>query len=715
VTPTPQRRRLAAVLLAMLAPARSAAAEGARSGPPAEPAKSYAQMSLSELLQVEVTSASAGEDTLIEAPAVVTLLTSDDLDTYQHDSIADALRYVAGFDVLDDLTTVNVGVRGISAGWGGQSNTLKAMIDGVDVGFPPTAGSFLGPELIPMLAVDRVEVIRGPLSALYGANAFLGLVNVVPRSAARMGGRAGTALARGSYLNEWGNHGGAAEVAGWGTPGGVDVFVAASVRAEDRDGLALPRSSPRFDDIEASGTPLVSADDHERVASAYGKLEYGRGSTRCKLATSLQYADRTGDFQPHSEPLRGARLVVYNLVNGLGCTVGLGEQLELHGAAGLGTGGPTDKERLYDPFRPEAAYLRRELSYVRYGGALDLTHHSDGGRLAATGGADVSLDQEELPTLVLVETSGDVQRRNPGRSYGFLNAGVFGQLSWRPLAAVRTLGGLRFEHHSRYGSQLNYRADAVYSLSRHTALKALVGSSFQAPSPMQMLGGEHPRLLGVIPNAKLRPQRAITGELALTSQVSSELRVGLDGYYTRVNDLVELDTIAANPQARNRSSIDTFGADLELDVRLPAVGVSGFGNVSYVHSGVSSEIPVGIQVSPQTRLYPQLSASAGASYVWAAAHLRLFLLDKWVTHRWADKSNLPFLPSGQQIEYALAACNLLDLGVSTEGLTVLGGRRARVSLRARNVLGQRYTEPGFSGIDVPGRGRELAVTFEQEL
>ena len=56
------------------------------------------------------------------------------------------------------------------------------LIDGHSVAFPSTGGNGLGPELIPLSAVERVEIIRGPASALYGADAFLGVVNIQTRS-----------------------------------------------------------------------------------------------------------------------------------------------------------------------------------------------------------------------------------------------------------------------------------------------------------------------------------------------------------------------------------------------------------------------------------------------------------------------------------------------------------------------------------------------------
>src|SRR5437868_2344751 len=87
-----------------------------------------ADMTLDQLMQVKVHAVSLRAETPAQAPADVTVITAQDLERYQLDSVADALGYVAGFDVLDDLRTSNVGVRGINAGWGGESNILKVTL-----------------------------------------------------------------------------------------------------------------------------------------------------------------------------------------------------------------------------------------------------------------------------------------------------------------------------------------------------------------------------------------------------------------------------------------------------------------------------------------------------------------------------------------------------------------------------------------------------------
>src|SRR4029453_15348628 len=93
-------------------------------------------------------------------------------------SIAEGLSHLLGFYVIDDHTLPNLAVRGSSGGLSSESSIVKVLINGHSVAFSSTGGNWLGPELIPLSSIERVEIIRGPASALYGADAFPGALNI---------------------------------------------------------------------------------------------------------------------------------------------------------------------------------------------------------------------------------------------------------------------------------------------------------------------------------------------------------------------------------------------------------------------------------------------------------------------------------------------------------------------------------------------------------
>jgi outer membrane receptor protein involved in Fe transport len=138
-------------------------------------------------------SALKGEREVARAPAAVTILTADDLSRLGITRLEDVFRLVPGFEALD-------------ANWGelvlhhGLPNTLLLMVDGIPLYDGMTAFRTLSRDFRMFLAhVDRIELVRGPGSVLYGENAFLGVVNFITRSGTRELPVVDASVAAGSY------------------------------------------------------------------------------------------------------------------------------------------------------------------------------------------------------------------------------------------------------------------------------------------------------------------------------------------------------------------------------------------------------------------------------------------------------------------------------------------------------------------------------------
>lgn len=174
-----------------------------------------------------------------DAPAIVSVVTGEEIREMGYRSVAEALESVPGLYGINDFLAPNLGVRGISGGLRAYSRIVKVLIDGQPVSFRSDTTNFLGPELIPMEAVERIEVVRGPASSLYGANAFLGVVSIVTRR--REGGTESGGLQVRASLP--GGHAGGEML--YGLEGSRwRMLVAASADDADRSGYRLPASSP---------------------------------------------------------------------------------------------------------------------------------------------------------------------------------------------------------------------------------------------------------------------------------------------------------------------------------------------------------------------------------------------------------------------------------------------------------------------------------------
>src|SRR5260370_9326151 len=174
----PARALLAAVLAQVLC---AGAAHGQQSEKQ-EP--DLSKLSLEDLTKVQIESVN-GESKfgqkVTEAPSSITIVTADEIEKYGYRTLADLLRSVPGFYVSYDRQDSYIGVRGISRP--SDYNTLVlVLIDGHRINDNVYNGTYIDGEfLLDIDLFDRVEIIRGPGSSLYGTNAFFGVVNIITK------------------------------------------------------------------------------------------------------------------------------------------------------------------------------------------------------------------------------------------------------------------------------------------------------------------------------------------------------------------------------------------------------------------------------------------------------------------------------------------------------------------------------------------------------
>jgi iron complex outermembrane receptor protein len=152
-----------------------------------------ADLSLEELMNVEVFSVSKKPQKLSESAAAIYVLTQEDIRRSGATSIMDALRLVPGVQVANlNRNIYSITVRGFNERF---ANKLLVLIDGRSVYTPLFAGVYWDVQDTVLEDVDRIEVIRGPGGTLWGANAVNGVINVITKSAADTQGTLVSALA----------------------------------------------------------------------------------------------------------------------------------------------------------------------------------------------------------------------------------------------------------------------------------------------------------------------------------------------------------------------------------------------------------------------------------------------------------------------------------------------------------------------------------------
>jgi iron complex outermembrane recepter protein len=184
-----------------------------------------ADLSLEQLVDIEITSVSKRETSLFRSPAAIAVVTSDDIRRLGITSYPEALRGVPGLNVgRIDHNIWAIGARGFAYQY---TDKLLVLQDGRTLYTPSFAGVFWDAHDSVLEDVDRIEVIRGPGATLWGSNAVNGVINIITKSAAETQG--------GLFSIAGGPGEGREASVRYGGRAGAHVFYRVSAKQFDRD------------------------------------------------------------------------------------------------------------------------------------------------------------------------------------------------------------------------------------------------------------------------------------------------------------------------------------------------------------------------------------------------------------------------------------------------------------------------------------------------
>jgi iron complex outermembrane receptor protein len=144
------------------------------------------KLNLEDLMNIEVTSVAKKEQKLSRTASAVFVIAQEDIRRSGATNIPDLLRMVPGLDVAQiSANKWAISVRGFN---GQNSNKLLVLIDGRSVYSPMFSGVFWDAQDVPLDSIDRIEVIRGPGAAVWGANAVNGVINIITKKASNTQG-----------------------------------------------------------------------------------------------------------------------------------------------------------------------------------------------------------------------------------------------------------------------------------------------------------------------------------------------------------------------------------------------------------------------------------------------------------------------------------------------------------------------------------------------
>jgi iron complex outermembrane receptor protein len=265
-------------------------------------AQSLKKLSIEELTQIDITTASRRTEPLATAAYAVSVIRGEDIRRSGAANLAEALRLADGTVVARaDNATWAISSRGFNIT---TANKLLVMIDGRTVYSPLYAGTMWSVQDVPLDDIDRIEVIRGPGGAIWGANAVNGVVNIITKPASdTKGGRLVAAAGtedRAIALVQFGGSRGAADYRVYGKFRARDGQVLAS-GADVHDGVHYGQAGFR---IESRGT---SRDAWLLQGDAYG----GREGLPDRPDTHVDGANVMSRWERRFSPSRALRAQIY--------------------------------------------------------------------------------------------------------------------------------------------------------------------------------------------------------------------------------------------------------------------------------------------------------------------------------------------------------------------------------------------------------------------
>ena len=529
------------------------------SGPVEVDAERLMSLSLQDLIGMPVVTASRQAETRDQTPAHIIVVTREQIRERRYKNLADLLEDMPGVDFQRGTKSSQFNQL-VVQGYAGP-NKLLVMLDGVRIG-QPAGGNFPIAENFSLYHARQVEFLYGPAAALYGADAVAGVVNIITERANAGDGTWASAGAGNFGSRE------ASFMAGLNTEQGLALSLGGHWQRSDRAPLDdfFPREFAKVDAVTFAGNTVVPAAGREDYQGGIGsrsffaRLDLSDRLTLGYYRNSFHSLTSTGDPPAMARYLEDSRWQT---------TIDTA-----YGKYRFQLAPAVDAELVVDYSRlevdPRAKYNNTFNNYV------DGYSYVRGERLAIEQNFNWRVDMRHrvqagagYQQYKSIETASLPSRYDTGRGPGdqgllypnttlpfriyeasFENFSAYAQLQSDWSEGFSTMAGVRFDHHSDYGSTFNPRLGAVLRASPQHVFKALYGEAFRSPAPEESLSsfglfdGSRDgagRYIGTnfrIPNFQLEPEKARTVSLVWDWRPSPSLNLVTHLYHSSIRNLV---------------------------------------------------------------------------------------------------------------------------------------------------------------------------------
>ena len=515
-----------------------------------------------------VTIASGARQPIARAPSVATVVTAEDIAAIGAADLDEVLETVPGLHV----SRSNIGynpiytIRGIHTQYNPQ---VLMLVNGI-----PITGAFFGNRSqiwggMPVENIARIEVIRGPGSALYGADAFSGVINIITKTAADINGtqlglRAGSFKSRDAWVQHGGTWGGfdvAAYLRVGATDGQREIIAADALSGTPFPSLAPGQVNVGRDAIDAR---LDLARDKWRLRAGYQQRD--NGGSGAGVASALDHHGRSfGERVSTDLTWQDTNFAPDLDVTAQASYLNITEKSDLTiyppGFPGFPDGviGNPYKWERHLRFNLSAAYAGLQSHKLRFGAG---TQNDDLYRTKETKNyALVPIPGGFFPAPLgaVVDVSDSAPFLRPhSRRVNY----VYVQDEWAFTQDWHLTAGVRHDQYSDFGGTTNPRLALVWETAYNLTSKLLYGRAFRPPAFAELYNINNPVALG---NPNLKPETNESVELAFAWQPARSVQANLNLFHYRMKDILRfVQNPDASFTAQNAGQQRGQGLEVEL-------------------------------------------------------------------------------------------------------------------------------------------------------
>lgn len=483
-----------------------------------------------------------------EAPASITVISEEDIRRYGFRNLADVLDNVMSFYTYSDRNYTYIGARGF-ARLGDYGNRVLQLVDG-HICNDNIYGSFFLDEIlgIDMDLIKRIEIVRGPGSALFGSNALFGVINIITKDGKD---------AEGLFTRaEGGSHdtyrGGL--MYGKTFENGLDLIFSLSLMDSDGQDICFRE----FDNFSKSGGWVIDADG-ERARRFFLKASYQEFtflsdiSWREKHVPTAAYGTIFNDNRYKTADERGFAEIKWSRP--------FTENREIMARAYFDF---YDYDGDY-PYNYSPITINRDKASGRWAGtelkysleALDSHSISFGGEAIL----HYRADQENF-------------EMEPEESYlddrrSFTTWSAFLQDEWKLSPSIRLIGGLRYDRYSTFGHHVSPRAAIIAFPTKESTLKILYGRAFRAPNVYELYYNDSNATTKA--NPFLDPEILDTYEMIWEQEWNPGIKSSISCFQYKIKDLISetVDPKDGLLQFKNTELIKSRGVEIGLEADWP--------------------------------------------------------------------------------------------------------------------------------------------------